>query len=289
MVFSRRKSMIGTLTAPLLGACFCIALTLHPAVAQEPTPDTAALEAELAAFEQETAEFQQETFAIHEALLEKTPPSLQDPVYAGHVAKALDNSLLEKMKEKRFLAGVCHRAGAVQAAYLLRGIKKDKFDPFAIQNRLRWDADAATLKLKDQNYLRFQDELVQVLRFGLICRTFQLEKLNTYLQQMPQAELNVFRTGFPDFQQGLAELVTYHASALRQPIRPENRQAVIDLLVQYSDKLAAGMSKESRKIAAASIGRALAAPGTSPDDVKKLGKIRQALSRTDCGKVCAFR
>jgi hypothetical protein len=277
-----------------LGAYLCSALLYIPATAQEaPAQDekaeVAALEAQYAAFVQQTSEFREATFAIHQALLEKTPPSLQDPAYAGQVAKAFDTAQLETIKDHRFLTGICNRAGAVQGDYLLRGVKNDELDPFAIQRRLKFDASAATLKLRSENYSRFQDELVQALRYGLMCRTFELEKLNTYLPQMPAAELNVFRTGFADFQESLAELVTYHAAALRQPIRPENRKTIIDLLAQYMDRLAAGMSKQTRRTAAASIAKALTAPALTPADRKKLATAQQALKRTDCGKVCAFR
>ena len=286
------------LTAGLLGlgAYLCSALLSIPASAQE-APATAqdekaavaALEAQYDAFRQQNSQFLDATFAIHQALLEKTPPSLQDPAYAGQVAKAFDTSRLETIKDNRFLTGICNRASALQADYLLRGIKDNEFDPFAIQHRLKFDASAASLKQRSENYLRFQDELAQALRYGLMCRTFELENLNTRLPQMPAAELRVFRTGFDDFQQSLAELVTYHASALRQAIRPENRRAVIDLLAQYMDRLAAGMTKQSRHTAAASIAKALTAPALTPADRKKLATAQMALKRTDCGKVCAFR
>jgi hypothetical protein len=273
------------------GAYLCSILASVPATAQAApaTTTTSALDAEAAAFVRMTAPFLQANTAIYQALLKEPPPSLQDPIYAGQVATAFDLSWVETMKDRPHFAGVCHGADGTQAAYLLRGINMNKEgDPFAILPRLKFDASEAALKLKRENYLRFQDELIMALRFGLVCRTVQLEKLDAHLQEMPSVELFVFRTGFPDFQQGLAELVTYHVSALRDPIRPENRRAVINLLAQYIDRLAAGMAWESRQTASAAVAKALATKTVSPDERAKLKKLEVALKRTDCGRVCAF-
>jgi hypothetical protein len=234
--------------------------------------------------------FRLANFAVRESLAKPTaPPTLQDLAYARQVFQAFDTSLLKTVKDEPDLAGVCFGAGGLQAAYLLRGVNRKDLDPFAIQPRLKFDAGAQASKSMRDNYLQFQDELAAALRFGLVCRTLQLEKLNTRMKEMPPDELNVFRIGFADFQQGLAELVTYHAAALRDPIRPENRRTILDLLAGYIDPLAAGMNKETRKDAAANIGRILAAPSTSPDERKTLAKVQKALNRPDCGPVCAFR
>lgn len=270
----------------LLSLCACLYGTSVLAQDAAPSQDTAPPTLGAPAMK-----FLQETFAIHEALMEPTPPSLQDPVYAQQVAQAFDISRLDAMKDQPMpdLMGTCFRASAAQAAYLLRGVKKQDLDQFAIQDRLKSGASPAAIKLKRENYLRFQDELVMALRFGLACRKQQLERLETYLPQMPGAEKNVFRIGFDDFQQGLTEILVDHAAALRDSIRPENRQAAIDLLAQYGGSLAGGMTKPSRKTASAAIAKALTAPGLSPDDRKKLGVVQAALKRPDCGRVCAFR
>jgi hypothetical protein len=83
--------------------------------------------------------------------------------------------------------------------------------------------------------------------------------------------------------------MTYHAQALGYPIRPENRQAVLDLLVQSADPLAAGMTKLSRRSAAASVRKMMTASAVSPDERKRLQTVLRALNRKDCGRVCAFR
>jgi hypothetical protein len=82
--------------------------------------------------------------------------------------------------------------------------------------------------------------------------------------------------------------VTYHAEELRNPVRPENRQAVLDLLAQYIEPLAAGMSKPSRRTTAAAVAKAIADPNVTPAERATLQKISLALKRKDCGAVCAF-
>jgi hypothetical protein len=161
-------------------------------------------------------------------------------------------------------------------------------DPFAIQPRLKREPTARTAKLKSDNYLRFQNELVAALGFLLTCRTQQLERLKTYLGQMSHDEMVVFRLGFPDFQDSLVETVTYHAEELHNPVRPENRQAVLDLLVQYIDPLATGMTRPSRRTVAAALTKAMADPKVTPAERATLQRISQAMKRKDCGVVCAF-
>ena len=257
----------------LLGVGACLCATLAPA---QDDPSASA-QNHFASFHQAHDEIT--------GRLSRDPPSLQDPAYAAQVARAFDLSLLTEEIPVLNLMGICFRASATQAAYLLRGAKKEDFDPWAIQPRLKSGARAA--KLKNENYMRFQDELVAALRFGVACRALELQNLEIYLDRMPPAEMTVFRLSFSDFQQGLAEVVSYHAEALAQPIRPENRQAVLDLLVQNIDPLATGMTRQTRKTAAAGLAKLLAA--SSPDVRAKLQKVELALKRSDCGRVCAFQ
>jgi hypothetical protein len=217
-----------------------------------------------------------------------TLPGLDSPTYVHAVSQAFDVSVLEKELPAISLIGICNEASATQATYIIYGARKEDMDPFAIQPRLKREPTARTSKLKSDNYLRFQSELVAALGFLLACRTKELERLNTYLGEMSRDEMAVFRMGFADFQDSLAETVTYHAEELRNPVRPENRQAVLDLLAQYIEPLAAGMSKSSRRTTAAAVAKAIADPNVTPAERATLQKIDQALKRKDCGAVCAF-
>ncbi len=275
-----------------LGACLCIASVPGQAQDSAPAAPPGDLAAALLAAEQDPAlvAFRQAHEAITGTLLQEgTLPGLDDPVYAGAVAQAFDVSLLDKDLLMPNLIGACNAASATQAVYIIHGARKEDLDPFAIQPRLKPEPTAGTTKLKRENYLRFQNEQIAALGFLLACRTRELEKLSTYLDQMSHDEMVVFRLGFADFQDSLVETVTYHAQALGYPIRPENRQAVLDLLVQSADPLAAGMTKLSRRSAAASVRKMMTASAVSPDERKRLQTVLHALNRKDCGRVCSFR
>lgn len=280
-------------TAWLLSLGMCLCATLAGRAQDSPPGPAQTIQSVLdaaAEYDKTLAPFHSAHQAIVGTLMQGgTLPGLENPLYAGAVSQAFDISQLEKDPPMLSLIGMCNEANATQAVYIIYGARKEDLDPFAIQPRLKPEPTARTSKLKSENYLRFQNELVAALGFLLTCRTQELEGLKTYLGQMSSDEMAVFRIGFADFQDSLTETVTYHAEALRYPIRPENRQAVLDLLAQYIDPLAAGMTRNSRRTAAAAIAKALAAAKDSPDAITKLGKLQQALKRTDCGKVCAFR
>jgi len=215
-------------------------------------------------------------------------PTLENPVYAGAVSQAFDVSLLEKDLPMPDLMGACNRANATEAVYIIHDAQKEDLDPFAIQPRLKREPNARISKLKSENYLRFQNEQIAALGFLLACRTRELERLKTYLGQMPHDEMVVFRLSFGDFQDSLVETVTYHVEALRDPIRPENRQAVLDLLTQYIDPLTAGMNKQSRRTTAATIAQVVTDPSVTPAERAMLKKVSLALKRASCGPVCSF-
>ncbi|MES2472363.1 MAG: hypothetical protein V4601_05930 [Pseudomonadota bacterium] len=228
---------------------------------------------------------------IGKMLADEAAPSLKDPVYAQQVSHAFDVSVLEALKDVPYanFSGVCFLASSTQGAYLVRGVKRSEFDPWAIQPRLKQNVTPETIKLKKENYLRFQDELLAALGFGLACRAQQLEKLESHLPQMGQDDLVVFRLGFPDFQNGLAELVSYHAAALRDPVRPEVRRGTLDLLLESAGAVAGGMTRQTRRSTAQAIAKVITGPGLSPEERSDLKKVQQALARPDCGRVCSFK
>ncbi|HKQ10706.1 MAG TPA: hypothetical protein VJS85_05910 [Rhizomicrobium sp.] len=273
------------LAARLLGLCLCLGTALVPTRAQDsPPPATPAPLRDSA-----LAEFDEANAAIVATLVQEGGlPSLDNPVYGRAVSRAFDVSVLEKDLNLLDLSGTCNRANATQAVYIIYGARKEDMDPFAIQPRLKREPNARIAKLKSDNYLRFQNEQVAALGFLLACRTLELERLNNYLAQMPHDEMVVFRLCFADFQDSLAETVTYHVESLRDPVRPENRQAVLDLLAQDIDKLAAGMTKQSRRTVAATLAKVMVDPQLKPDERATLKKVSLALKRKDCGAVCAF-
>ena len=273
-----------------LGACLCAAL---PGRAQDSAPAPAQndpLAASRALEESgEIAPFHRANQAIVGTILQAGAlPGLDNPGYAGAVSQAFDVSVLEKDLPMLSLSGACNEANATQAVYIIYGASKEDMDPFAILPRLKRETTARISKLKSENYLRFQNELVAALGFLLTCRTQELDRLKTYLGQMSHDEMVVFRLGFADFQDSLAETVSYHVEELHNPVRPENRQAVLDLLAQYIDPLAAGMSKSSRRTVAAALAKAMADPKLAQNERATLQKMSLALKRKDCGPVCSF-
>lgn len=285
-------SLAGTVLLGLLAASCSAPPKPAPQTVVAPVPEAAPPPAPTIDATTALAAYRRAHAAIRQALSNPAmPPSLQDAAYAQAVSRAFDVSMLEIVNDQPMLdlMGVCFQAGSTQAAYLLLGVKREELDPQGIQLRLKWDASVQARKLKSENYQQFQNELVAALRFGLACRVSILEKLDTYLPQMPSDELVAFRLSFPDFQQSLAELVTYHVSALSDPIRPENRREVVDLLVGRVELLAAGMSKETRQAVMANINKVSTGPGMSPNERGSLQAIQQAVRRKDCGRVCSFK
>jgi hypothetical protein len=260
--------------ALLLGACLCAVSGLARA-------DEGSFDA-----------FEHAHNAIAQTLSHKDAlPSMDDPVYAQLVSQAFDASVLEATKQlpSMYRMGICHTVSATQAAYILRGATKEEMDPWATQLRLiEPQPDGRMARLKVENYVQFQDELVAALRFGMACRAMELEGTGGPAAQMTPDELSVFRMVFPDFQNGLIELVSYHVAALLYPIRPENRQAILDQLVQGVGPLADGMTRQSRQSAVRAVAKVLAVHTLAAGDREKLKTVQKALRRTDCGAFCSF-
>jgi hypothetical protein len=84
------------------------------------------------------------------------------------------------------------------------------------------------------------------------------------------------------------QIVSGTAISQLDPIRPANRQIMLDALVHNIGPLAAAMTKASRGTSLPAINKVLTSQSLSPDSRSKLNTIRQALSRPECTGLCAI-
>jgi hypothetical protein len=213
-------------------------------------------------------------------------PSMTDPAYAKHVSEAFNVRVVKDSKNLPIPAvlDLCSEVVKTEVAYTQRGLKRSDVVGTAPQA-----AAARTVELANENSLKFQDEIALALRFSAACMALEATQMTAFAKQLKPDDMTpARRAGFAQIQRGLVQIVSGIAISQLDPVRPVNRQIMLDALADNIGPLAAAMTKASRESSLPAIDEVLSSQSLSQDSRAKLIAIRQALSRPECIGLCAI-
>jgi hypothetical protein len=212
-------------------------------------------------------------------------PNMSNPAYAKHVSEAFNVQAIEAFRGHPIpeVLDLCSEVVQTQVAYTQRGLKRSD-----VVGRTPEAAATRTVQLANENYLKFQDEMAAAARFSAACMALEADQMATFVKQLKPEEMTpVRRSGLAQVQRGLVQIVSGATVSQLDPIRPVNRQIMLDALANNIEPLASAMTKASRGSSIAAIDKVLASQALSRDSRSKLAAVRQALSRPGCTGLCA--
>lgn len=217
----------------------------------------------------------------------REPPRLSDPEAGRRIRAAFDLAAVSGLDEGEIgrWFEVCGPRLEGLLSYMLFDL-----DQIGIADGTPPEAAATrTVELMQRNGVRFQDEVSLGLRTQLRCQGAMDSVMTRVLETLPEADRTpARRDGAARVRAGAAQTLTgVVIMSVEVSTRPANRDIVLDEAVLQADDLARLMAPVDRRGVIAAIDQAM--PQASEASVRdRLAKLRTALSRTDCGPVCAF-
>jgi hypothetical protein len=259
-----------------LALALALGLGLGPGRAASRTAATA---------EETPAEFRQANAALRDALARQgaSAPDMHDPAYAKTVSRAFDVGIVEVSKGQPLpaLLDLCDEVVRTEVSYTQFGLNKGGVGA-APQSAERM------LSMQKKNEVTFQDELAAARRFSIACMAVKAEKMTDVVGRLkPEDMTPARRAGLEQVQRRLLRLVSDAVLSQMDPIRPGNREIILDALVRDIDPLAAAMTRASRRSAVDKIDQVLTSQALPHDTRAKLGAVRRVLDRADCTGLCA--
>lgn len=215
-----------------------------------------------------------------------TPPSLADPDAADMIRTAFDVGAAEAAPTDNLgqLMEICSAAHRSLQAYALFGLRRAGVDAQTPRDQLQ----AAMVRVVGQNAVRFQDETAMALRFSVACTGKEIPATEQFMSALSASDWTPERrAGLQQMRRGMASVVTGVVLMQADPIRADNRAVVLDEGLKYVDAYAAALAPDDRQRVIAEVDR-VSADAAVTDEVKaKLGRVKLAMSRTDCTALCA--
>jgi hypothetical protein len=212
------------------------------------------------------------------------PPRLSDAGAAAGIRAAFDVSVLGSLAKADLSAilPVCGSAAEPMMLYILFGLKPD-----ALSDSSAAGAAAAVQRI-NENALRYQDEISLALRFGIRCMSTMIPALERHAAALPAADRPLMREGLDQSRRGAVQTYTgVFMTATEATTRTANRDLVLDEAVAQADVYASLLSRaERQQLVAVADSFLPKAPDASVRT--RFQKIRDSMSRTDCGMICAL-
>jgi hypothetical protein len=216
----------------------------------------------------------------------QAPPSLANPDTAPMIRAAFDVAAADAAPDDDLgsLLQICGAASKSLQAYALFGLARVSVDPHASGDA----AQTALAQLVGQNAIRFQDETAMAFRFNVACAGREVPATERFISALNTADMTPERkAGLKQLRRGMASVVSGLVLMQSDPIRDENRAAVLDEGLKHIDAFAAAITPDDRKRVIDQVDRVSGERGVSDEAKAKLGKIRVAMSRTDCSAICS--
>lgn len=212
------------------------------------------------------------------------PPRLSDAVAGPVIRTAFDVSVLEGLAKKELfeIVPVCGGATAPMMGYIVFGLK-----PEALSDPSPAAAGAAAERMSGNSIL-YQDEIALALRFGIRCMGTMIPAFERFAGGLPAAERPLMREGLEMSRRGAVQTYTgVFMMASEATTRPANLDLVVDEAVAQADVYALLLNREGRNQLVAVADAHL--PLVSDASVRaRLRKIRESMSRSDCGMICSL-
>lgn len=210
------------------------------------------------------------------------PPVLAIAETAARIRTAYDVSALDNGDALTVeqLMPLCAAPVKSMMGYMLYGLSAAD---------LQGNPSQAVILRMNENTLRYQDEASLAMRFSLRCNGLLLGKFDAVVAGWPEAEKTpTRRAGARQSRAGAVQTYTGVLMMAAEPTtRAANRALVLDEAVARVDVYAGLMAPEQRREIIARVDAILPAV-TNAGVRRQFGQIRAAMTRTDCGALCAM-
>ncbi len=224
----------------------------------------------------------QERIAAAEAGGQK-PPRLSDPAAAPVVKAAFDVQALSALQFDGVgrATSFCRSIGKSMLAYTMFG--GTHLSATASDN----EKARQLLELESTNFIEYQDEVTLALEANLVCAAKLAPLIEAVWKTLPPKELTGTRKqGLLQARRGAVDMLVGAARTQSDPLRPENRHALLQATIKFAAPLVSLLTPNDRAKVVAGINEEAALPGIDATSRSMLMQLREIVSTAPCDGLC---